>query len=89
MEELSLVHGQLMCGVFSGLRVVSDHDDGLSVLAIKDLDETENLFCRVPGEIAGRFLADQNRGIGDQHTCDRDSLLLPTRELSGLVFVAI
>jgi hypothetical protein len=65
------------------VRVVGDHHDGLPVLAVEALQQVEDFVAGLAVEIAGRLVAEQQRGVGDQGPRDADALLLPARKLPG------
>ncbi len=75
-DENALVEMQRPLGAFSSARVVRDHDDGLAVLGVERLEQFENFITRSPIEIASRFVAQQQRRIGDDRTGNADALLL-------------
>src|SRR5262249_1709989 len=48
-------------------------------------EELEDLAARRRVEVPGGLVREQDRWLGDERTCDRDALLLATRELGGPV----
>ena len=56
--------------------IVSDHDDGLAVVLVEGLEQRENFVARLAVEVAGGFVAEQDRGIGDDGAGNADALLL-------------
>ena len=60
-------------------RIVCHHHDGLAVLAVERLQQVEDLVTRFPIEVAGGFVAEQQRRIRDDGAGDADALLLPAR----------
>ena len=68
-----------------GVRVVRDHDDGLAVLAVERLEQAENFVAGFAVEIAGRFVAEQQRRIGDDGARDADALLLAAGERARIM----
>src|ERR1041385_307464 len=57
------------------MRIVSDHDDGFAVLFVEGLKQIEDFVTGFAIEIAGRFVAEQQSGIGDDSASDADALL--------------
>ena len=88
-SELTLVQPQLPRRALGSLGVVGHHDDGLALLAVHQLQQVEDLFRRRAIQVAGRFVADQQRGIGDQCPCNCHALLLATRQLRRPVSTAV
>src|SRR5574337_1475037 len=84
-DEGSLVQVQGVRGVLGGLGIVGDHHDGLAVLAVEFLQQSQDFLGRLAVEVAGRFVADQQGRVGHDGARDRDALLLATREFTGLV----
>jgi hypothetical protein len=80
---------QLTRGVFGRLRIVGDHHDGLVLAAIQRLQQIHDLFGVLAIEVAGRFVAHQQRGIGNDGPGDGDALLLSAGQLVRLVPGAI
>jgi hypothetical protein len=69
--------------------IVGDHDDGLAVLFVQRLQQVEDFVAGLAIQVAGGFVAEQQRGIGDDGARDADALLLAARQLARLVFHAI
>jgi len=67
------------------VRVVRHHHDRFAVIAVERLQQVENLIAGFSIEIAGGFVAKQQRRIGDDGARDADALLLPAGKLSGIV----
>ena len=63
-------------GAGGGVRIVGDHDDGLAVVLVERLEQGEDFITRLAVEVAGGFVAKQDRGIGDDGAGDADTLLL-------------
>src|SRR6185437_441738 len=85
LDEPPLVDVQSARGVRSGKRIVGDHDDGLALLAIQDLQQPQNVLRAPAVKIPRGLIAHQKRRVGNQRTGNRHALLLPTGELGGLV----
>ena len=69
-------------------RRVRDHDDGRAFLV--ELAQHPHHFFAVGGvEVAGRFVGQDQLGLGDQRAGDRDALLLAARQLRGAVLGAV
>src|SRR5262249_15112286 len=73
----------------SRARVVRHHHDRLAVLVDGAAEELEDLAARRRVEGPGWPGREQDRRLGDERTCDRDALLLATRELGGPVGKAV
>ena len=52
-----------------------DHNDGLAVLAIQRLEQIQDFITRLPVEVTCRFVAQQQRRVGDDATRDANALL--------------
>ena len=76
-------------GAFCRPRIVSDHDDGLAVIAIERLQEIENLIAGLAIEIAGGLVAQEQCRIGDDCARNADALLLPARQLPRIMLRAL
>src|SRR5690606_23416925 len=53
LDQHALVQVQGVRCVVGGLGVMGDHDDGLAVLAVELLQQAEDLFRRLPVQVAG------------------------------------
>jgi hypothetical protein len=62
------------------VHVLVDHQDGLAGLA-KLPQATPDLLADQRGEALGRFVQDQQPGVGHQRAPDREHLLLAARQL--------
>src|SRR5215469_2983605 len=89
LEQLALLEVQRAAGELRGLGIMGDHDDGLAVLAVEHLQESEDLVRGLAIEVPGRLIAHQQLRIGHQRARDRDALLLAAGELFRLVLGAI
>src|SRR6476661_319339 len=89
VDELTLVQVDRVGGVFGRLRIMRDHDDGLAVVAIEHLQQLQDLLGRVPVEVAGRLVADEEGRVGHDRARDRHALLLAAGQFVGLVRAAI
>ncbi len=65
-----------------------DHDDG-GTLAIEPLQQVHDLAAVLGVEIAGGFVGENQRRIGDHRPRHRDALLLAARELRRAVAGAV
>ena len=72
-----------------GARVVRDHDDRLAVLGVEGLQQVEDLVARLPIEVAGRLVAQQQRRVRHDGAGDADPWFLPARELPRIVLRAV
>ena len=71
------------------LRIVRDHDDGLARFAVEELQDRQDLVGHGAVEVAGRLVAQQQLGVGDDGARDGDALLLPARHLARIVLGAV
>ena len=55
------------------------------MLAVERLEQVEDLVARLAVEVARGFVAEQQRGIGDDGARDADALLLAAGELPRVV----
>ena len=65
-------------------RFMSDENDGEAELAVDVAQQCENGGGRLGIERGGRFVGQEERGVGRERARDADALLLPTRELAGI-----
>ena len=68
---------------------MGDHHGRLAVARDGVAQEREDLRARRRVEVAGRLVGEHDGGPGDERACDRDALLLATRELCGAVPEAV
>ena len=59
------------------------------MLAIERLEERENFIAALAIEVAGGFVAQEQRGVGDDGARDADALLFTAGELAGKVVGAV
>ena len=69
--------------------LVGDDEDGDAELVADAADELEDLARGGRVERGGRLVAQQNRGVRGERAGDADALLLPARELRGVIFAAL
>src|SRR5688572_22939798 len=72
-----------------GMRIMRDHDDRLSVIAIERLQQIENLVTGLAVEIASGFVAEEKRGVRYDRTGNADALLLSAGQLARIMLSAI
>src|SRR5690606_9778028 len=60
-----------------------------AVFAVELLQQAQDLLGRLPVEVAGRLVADQQRRVGDDGARDRHALLLAARQFGRLVRGAV
>ena len=89
LDQRALVEVQGVGRVFGGLRVVGDHDDGLAVVAVEQLQQAQDFLGRMAVEVAGRLVADQQGRVGDDRARDRHALLLAAGEFVRAVRAAV
>ena len=87
--ERPLVQMQGVAGVFGGLRVMGDHHDGLAVLAVERLQQAQDLLGRLPVQVAGGLVADQQGRVGDDGAGDGHALLLAAGQFVRAVLRAV
>ena len=83
--QFALVQVDGVGRVFGGLRVMRDHDDGLAVFLVEQLQQAQHFFGGVAVKVAGGFVADQEGRVGNNRACNRDALLLAAGEFVGAV----
>src|SRR3546814_717422 len=81
--QLALVEVDGVGRVFGGLGIVGHHHDGLAVLAVELLKQAQDLLGRVPVQVAGGLVADQEGRGGDDRARDRDAVLPATEKVRG------
>ena len=76
-------------GVIGRERIVRHHDDGLALLAVQHLQQSQDFFGVLAVKIAGGFVAHEQRRVG--HECARDgyALLLSAGQFARLVRGAV
>src|SRR6266571_2329709 len=85
VSELAFVEIDRTRGASRGVRVVSDHDDGLAVFSVQRLQQIQNLIAGLSVEVACRLIAEQQRGVADNGAGDANALLFAARELTGIM----
>jgi hypothetical protein len=65
---------------------VRDHDDGFAVLPVQRLEQVQNLVPGLAVQVAGRLVAQQQGGVGDNRSGDAHALLLPAGKLARIMF---
>ena len=73
--------------VLRNVGFVRDQHDGLSRV-VQLLEDAHDFFRCARVEIAGRLVRKKNRRVRDERACDGDALLLPARQLRGLILFA-
>src|SRR5262245_49027777 len=89
LGELALVEVLDGVGALGGAPVVRHHHDGLAELVVQALEQPEHVGGRLPVEVAGRLVGDDEHRIGHQRARDRHALLLAAGKLGGVVAHAI
>ena len=69
--------------------IVRHHQDGLVIFGGEAREQIENFVGAFAVEIAGRLVAEQKRGIGDDGASDGHALLLPAGKLTRIMVHAI
>src|SRR6267142_964015 len=80
-----LVQMELPVGPSRGPRVVRHHDDRLVVLLVQAVEQDEDLLGALRVQVPGRLVGHQDERIGDDGPRDGYALLLPARELAGVM----
>src|SRR5262249_5991163 len=75
-HEYAFVEVERMARTFGRMRVVCHHDDRLSVLVIKRVQQIQDLVACFTIEIAGWLVTEEQRRIGHDRPCDPDALFL-------------
>ena len=68
-----------------GMRIVSDHHDGLTELPVELGENRQNFLGRCGVEIARRLVRQDESGVGDDRAGDGDTLLLAAGKLARIV----
>src|ERR1700729_665528 len=69
--------------------VVRDHQDGFAVFLGEAGEEVENFVGAFAVEVAGRLVAEQESGVGDDGAGDGDALFLSAGKLARVVIHAV
>src|SRR4249919_3427312 len=88
-DQVALVQVQRVRRVLGGLRIVGHHDDRLAVVAVEHLQQAQDFLGRMPVEVAGGFVADQQGRVGHDRARDGHALLLATGEFRRAMLAAI
>jgi hypothetical protein len=88
-EEFAFVEVDEAGGGGRAVGVVGDHEDGFVELAIQALKKFEDVFGALGVEVAGRFVGEDEVGVGDDGAGDGDALFLAAGELAGEVVHAV
>lgn len=84
VDDLSVVQSYDAPCTCRVLRVMSDHQDRGTRRVQRIQEGHDRVAC--PGvEISCGFVGEENIGLGNQRPCDSGPLLLPARELRGVV----
>ena len=85
MEQPAIVQSQLASGDLCRVSIMSDHQQRCAKIGIQPLQQIKNVRRRCRVQIAGRFVGDDNFGVGNDCPCDADSLFLPAGKLPRIV----
>ena len=69
----------------SRIGIVRDHQERHAKFPIQPPEQSKNLLRGIGIEVAGGFVGDHDLRMGNDGSPDADALLLPARELSGIV----
>ena len=72
-------------GILGDIGLVRHQENGDPAFGVEALEDPDHLDARARVEIACRLVCEQQNGIVDQRTRDRDTLLLSARQLIGMV----
>src|ERR1700722_2086417 len=89
ISELPFVQIHRSAGARGGGRIMSHHDDRFAVLAIQTLQQVEDFVAGFAVEIAGRFIAKKEGGVGDDAAGDAHTLLFTTGKRARIVVRAM
>ena len=84
-NKCSVIQMKLPAGDRSRIGIVRDHQERHAKFPIKAPQQSQNMLRRIGIKVAGGFVCNHDLGMGDNGSTDADSLLLPARELSGVV----
>src|SRR5215472_16993210 len=88
-EQLALLEVQRAARELRRLGVVGHDHDGLAVVAVEHLQQSQDLVGRLAVEVAGRLVAHQQLRVRHQRAGDGDPLLLAAGQLARLVLGAV
>src|SRR5690242_13448139 len=71
------------------VRVVSHHHYCFTELLVQTRKQREHFLRGSRIQVTCRLVSENQVGVGDDRACDRDALLLTTRELAGKVMYTI
>ncbi len=71
------------------MRIVRDHDDGLTVLLIQRLEQVQDFIAGLAVQVTGRLVAQEQGGIRYDASRDADALLLATGKRARIMASAM
>ena len=84
-REDTVIHTEDTVSLRCDIKVVGYHHKGLAT-SLTDLEEqAENFVCVCTVKVTCRLVCEEDLGVIDQSTCDRNSLTLTTGKLTGQV----
>src|SRR5690606_15330707 len=89
VDQLALVQMHGVGGVFGRLGIVGDHDDGLAVFAVEQLQQAQHFFGALAVEVAGGLVADQEGRVRDDRPGNPHALLLAAGPLVGAMVATV
>src|SRR5215470_10439360 len=84
-DECSLFQKQSGIGALSDNRVMRHHENGLPVLLYELIDQIHDFVGALAVQIAGRLVAEEESGIGDDSASDSYTLFLSARKLPWIM----
>src|ERR1700736_6692832 len=75
-EDLAVLEADDAVGLPGDVRVVRDDDEGHAVLPVHASHQVDDLLAGLAVDLAGRLVAEYERGLVDQRPRDRSPLLL-------------
>ncbi len=85
IDQPALFEVQSPGGALRGQRVVSHHDDRFLEPPIELFQKIKDFAGRGAVEVSGRLIGNEQVGVGDDGTSNRNSLLLAAGELARIV----
>ena len=83
LDDDSLSHHDNLVSIDNGTESVSDHNHSEALLLEQLVKSLLDLMLTLSIEGRGSLVKEQDSGLPDQGPCDRDALLLATRETTA------
>ena len=88
LHDLAVAQPDHALGLFGHVGLVRDQHHRAAFF-VQASEDPQHILGRVRVEVAGRLIGQDQRGVRHQRSRHRDALLLPARELRGLVAHAV